>query len=480
MLKLIITIFLSIGACGKIFAKEIIIKINGEECTNCTKIISYMQQHSGNSDSRITCVFRELYKQDSSKYSNKFLISKFEKVQVIFSDSLYEYYNLAVGSEIIIISSKNVILFRNDFRSFNPKLYLFVCNSQENEDGEILIRIPDKFKRELMYIYGNKGYKLSFAFEEKDYIYDIISGQIVEVQLNEVDIKTAYEKCFGDSASHNLEVMSYLSKIGAGNFEPQTVYSIVKNDSVCESILSLPKFKVQGKDTTIDSEYFLMRYNIIRQEAIKFESFPKFYSRDYFILPIMFSYSDKSYFFIRKRTIKESDTLYNLIEADKNFKFAKIYSSMLLPTNYVKNKIYYNCMQPKIRSGILSNIFSNELHSFESNLSIKIPIHDSLFEGIKYILNRPNRGHNIPEHKLKYVSIYDAVYTSGNFYRVLYGYKSKVHILDFDNSGVLMDKELNSSPFAFQTAASPIFIDNEHYVLMSKKEGSGFFLKYVD
>ena len=125
-------------------------------------------------------------------------------------------------------------------------------------------------------------------------------------------------------------------------------------------------------------------------------------------------------------------------------------------------------------------IYSPQLYNLTTKETIKIPLPDSLFVGLKYAINKPNKEYNIPEHQKSSTKILDAILMKNNIYRVLYIYMNDLFVLDFDINNIYLNRKINIETSTSNLNSFPLFVFNEHYILMNRENKNEISLKYIE
>lgn len=462
---------------GRSYGGSVLLKLNGLDCSNCISIIHYLQKKDFISH-KFICVFQEDFKIDSLLFLEKFSIKKFSEKEIHFSDSIYEFYNNHHESELYILSDNNQILYSSSFKNVDSKLFEFILNSDATINGFIDIKLDKHIIERKPYIYDSYMQKIIFNCWDKEYTYDIISKKTTEIRVNNKSKDICYKLLFRDSADFQKKTIDYLIKKGIFDLDISVAYTCMKNDTIAVCALLVPSIDINGNDTIMEKRRLLAEYNLKIEDFVSHTQFPVLENMNerelYYVKYIFFFKNNEMYFLLHKKQ-KDSIDIYFLAETISNTNKLKINKTYHFPNNYIKYKLYNNFNQIMCRNNLLSMIYSSQLYNLNSLKTIQIPLNDSFFYGLKYVLNKPNKTYNTVTNKPYSAKIYDATLINGNIYRVLYGFMGEIHILDFEEDIILANRILDCK----KTDYHPKFMFNAHYILLSDDEQKKFYLKYI-
>lgn len=325
-------------------SQNITLKLNANDCANCSQLIDYLVKNYNGNTFQYECVLRAVFQKDSASLANKFSIQKLKNVKMKFSDSLYEKYDNTAESELYLMTKNQSILYHSGFRQVYFSLVRLIIKSELNQFDEILLKIDKKIIEKKPYIFYSTDSKLSLSLENEDYIYDIFKNKLTPIKISEEERIKCYQFLSKGDYQKQLNLIEKAVELGANGLGIGIIYFMMQNDSIAECVLDVPMIYEEGEVYAIRGKLLLGEYHLLKEKMITFKTFPKVFNNDYeyTLSGNLFKYKDFNYYILSKRNEDYTGTNYFIAKAKYGEEVAIIDSSFLFPSNYIQYKLYHN------------------------------------------------------------------------------------------------------------------------------------------
>ncbi|MBS1771826.1 MAG: hypothetical protein JST82_03125 [Bacteroidetes bacterium] len=113
-------IVLFIVNVNTLFANELFITMSPLNCITCSSGVYDLARE--NSINIISIVLESKYKEDSTEIEEMYSLSKFPKIKVVFSDSLYKHFSHDNNNpELIIADARKAEIYRSSLKSIDMR-----------------------------------------------------------------------------------------------------------------------------------------------------------------------------------------------------------------------------------------------------------------------------------------------------------------------------------------------------------------------
>lgn len=360
---------------------QYLIRLNIEECINCSSKISILRDHI-TIDNEIHILLPEKYKNDISFIDQRFRID-FVNKKYIFNDSIY--YSLSEGLESMIYKiSDNVVISQSKLKDLNESFFYNkiddLCLEKSNSDhwlkqyGTIFISQSRPLGRITFYNGLSKLYK--------------------EFSADMSWTEMMYRAYYGEEKYREyFQVLKNIIEKQTHSVQSEILYALPDTDSTLYFLGSSTFFyEVDEKKVKAKKEHFIIEVNINNSDFLNVYHVDRSLLPDNYIINDFFfeKYKDLYYFQTISSDISKKNNLAEFYLKDDRLQF-KRFTSSIRSKNYYEYRIFNNFLNPIISDGLYSEVFSDVFYDLYTEEVIKIPVKQIEFESLypiqEFIIN---------------------------------------------------------------------------------------------
>ena len=411
----LILLFFYTPAFSKVF-----ITINPRDCLNCSSGLYVLSKSPHIPE--IFIVMMEEFESDSIEIEELFEFTRFEKIKILYSDSLYNAKSQNIREsdfsypELIIEDENGVEQYRSlmiklDHARIEQVMRALSAKPLETEE------CFESINRKGMYLSGVDRHSAVFrdVYGLNHCVYDLRSDSTSWIPKARDLIIDLYKNYFQENFSQYFPVMQGIME-EMPTFKPK-VEDVVMWKNAALIHFELKDFKIRGEDTGIYGKFFLGKFNPGTGKMDGYFNLDSFIRNRFFIWNIYVGTND---LYLRGGYISGGLAVLS-VDLDESSKTVQFKKGITLkhPVSYTVNNVPpYEADNICFNADCLAFIYSDSLINLKTNQRIGIPF--------------PVRAS--PEnYDINYIQ---DIYYDEKFYYVLYIHKKdELYLLKFDPGG---------------------------------------------